>query len=206
MKYIKPLGIGASVALFVVVVVTLLLGSTTQNNGMNMPGMSMDGMDMDSMNMDMSSELAELEGEAFEVGFMSMMIVHHRGAVEMSEWILDRTENPDLRAAAEAIIAAQDPEITEMTGWLREWYGRGVDEAVAQPMEQEMTAMIGAMADGDADTAFLREMTVHHDSALDMAQLALTRATHDELRALARDIIVAQAEEIYTFQTRLAQR
>lgn len=66
--------------------------------------------------------------------------------------------------------------------------------------------MIGAMATGDADAAFLREMTVHHDSALDMAQLALTRATHDELRALARDIIVAQAKEIYTFQTRLAQR
>ena len=196
MKYIKPFGIGASVALFVVVVVTLLLGSTTQNNSMNMPG----------MNMDMSSELAELEGEAFEVGFMSMMVAHHRGAVEMSEWILDRTENPDLRAAAEAIIAAQAPEITEMTGWLQAWYGRGVDEAMAQPMKREMRAMIGAMATGDADTAFLREMTVHHDSALDMAQLALTRSIHDELRALARDIIVAQAKEIYTFQTRLAQR
>ena len=197
MKHLKPLGIGAGVALFVVITVVLLLGATTQNTGM--AGMNMEAMDM-------SGELAELEGEAFEVGFMSMMIAHHRGAVEMSQWILDRTENADLRAAAEAIIAAQAPEITEMTGWLRAWYGRGIDETMAEAMAQEMDAMIGAMATGDADTAFLQEMTVHHDSALDMAQLALTRATHDELRALARDIIVAQAKEIYTFQMRLAQR
>lgn len=171
--------------------------SVTASQAQNAPAMNMSEMNM-------SAQLAELKGEAFEVAFMSMMVAHHRGAVEMSQWILDRTENPDLQAAARAIIAAQDPEITEMTGWLREWYGRSVDEAMAQPMEQEMEAMIGAMATGDADTAFLREMTLHHDSALDMAQLALTRATHDDLRALARDIIVAQAKEIYTFQSRLA--
>ncbi len=152
------------------------------------------------------AELAELEGEAFEVAFMSVMTAHHRGAVKMSEWILDRTQNPDLRAAAKAIIAAQDPENTKMIGWLQGWYGRGIDETMAKPVEQEITSRIGAVATGDADTAFLREMTAHHDSALDTAQLALTRATHDDLRSLARDIIVAQAKEIYTFQTQLARR
>ncbi len=170
-------------------------GMTSQ--AQNAPAMNMSGMNM-------SAHLAKLKGEAFEVAFMSMMIAHHRGAVEMSQWILERTENPDLQAVAKAIIAAQDPEITEMTGWLNTWYGRGVDEKMAKPMEQEMTSMMGAMATGDADTEFLKEMTLHHDSALDMAQLALTRATHDDLRALARDIIVAQAKEIYTFQSHLA--
>jgi uncharacterized protein (DUF305 family) len=44
--------------------------------------------------MDMTSQLAGLEGEAFEVGFMSMMITHHQSATEMAQWILERTENP----------------------------------------------------------------------------------------------------------------
>jgi uncharacterized protein (DUF305 family) len=199
----RPIGIGAAALLFVLVVVTLMLGATLQDQGM--AGMNHPGMNMSKM--DMTSQLAGLEGEAFEAGFMSMMIVHHRGAVEMAQWILERTENPELRAAAEAILAAQEPEIVQMTEWLETWYGRSVDETMAKAMQQEMDMMKDAMAaDGDSDTAFLREMTAHHDSALDMAQLALTRATHDELRALARDIIVAQAEEIYAFQTQLADR
>ena len=193
MKYIQPLSRGVFIAL--ISFMTLFPSATSQ--AQRAPSTNLPGMDM-------SSQLAGLTGAAFEVGFMSMMVAHHRGAVEMSRWILARTRNPDLRAAAKVIIAAQAPEITEMTGWLKAWYGRGVDEATAQPMQQEMKAMLGVMAKGDADSAFLSEMTAHHESALDMAQLALTRATHGKLRALARDIIVAQAKEIYAFQTRLA--
>ena len=134
---------------------------------MNHPGMNMSETDMGELGM--TSQLAEFEGKAFEVKFMSMMIAHHRGAVEMAQWILERTENPELRAAAEAILAAQEPEIAQMTQWLEAWYGRSVDEPMAEAMQQEMDMMKDAMAvDGDSDTAFLREMTVHHNSALDM--------------------------------------
>lgn len=78
---------------------------------------------------------------------------------------------------------------------------------MAGSMRQEMDMITQAMAvHTDPATAFLRGMTAYHDSALDMVQLARARAAHDELRALACDIIVAQAEEIYTFQAQLAER
>ena len=50
---------------------------------------------------------------------------------------------------------------------------------------------------GDAfDEAFIREMVVHHQGAIAMAQLAKDSAKHQEIKALAEAIISAQTGEI----------
>lgn len=50
---------------------------------------------------------------------------------------------------------------------------------------------------GDAfDQAFLAEMITHHQGAIEMAQLALTNAKHQEIKDLANGIISAQNKEI----------
>lgn len=142
-----------------------------------------------------------LSGEEYEAAFLSMMIAHHEGAIDMAEWILERSEDPDVRAAAEAITAAQDPEIQQMTVWLREWYDTGVASDWAEMMHADMSGMMDVMEQGeDPDVAFLQEMLRHHQGAIDMAQLALERAPHAEVRDLARDVILAQAEEVHQYQ------
>ncbi|MDQ3399365.1 MAG: DUF305 domain-containing protein [Deinococcota bacterium] len=152
------------------------------------------------------SPLAGLAGEAFETGFMSMMIAHHQGAIAMSEWILEHSERPEVRETAEAIIASQEEEILTMREWLQDWYGQEPDADMVEMMRAEDEGMMQEMmAHEDTEVGFLTAMTEHHDGAIDMAQLALTRAVHGELRALARDIIVEQAEEIYRFQEWLSE-
>lgn len=50
---------------------------------------------------------------------------------------------------------------------------------------------------GDAfDQAFLAEMIVHHEGAVEMANLALTNAKNQEIKSLAKAIISAQNSEI----------
>lgn len=50
---------------------------------------------------------------------------------------------------------------------------------------------------GDAfDEAFIDEMIIHHEGAIDMAELALTNAKHQEIKGLAKEIISAQTREI----------
>ena len=50
---------------------------------------------------------------------------------------------------------------------------------------------------GDAfDQAFLAEMIVHHEGAVEMAELALANAKHQEIKDLAAAIISAQNKEI----------
>jgi uncharacterized protein (DUF305 family) len=163
-----------------------------------------DTNNMDEMRMDMSSNdmLSGLGGADLEIAFLSGMIEHHKGAIEMAQWILERTQNPDIKTAAEAIIAAQDPEIKQMTQWLQDWYSQGLNEQSATMMRDEMTVMMQTMETSETpDIAFLEQMSLHHNSAIDMAQSALLGATHLELRELATKIIVTQAREIAQYQT-----
>ncbi|MBN2247972.1 MAG: DUF305 domain-containing protein [Coriobacteriia bacterium] len=48
---------------------------------------------------------------------------------------------------------------------------------------------------GGVEAMFIEQMIPHHDDAIAMAELALDRAEHDEVRALARDIIRTQSAE-----------
>ncbi|MDZ4166497.1 MAG: DUF305 domain-containing protein [Coriobacteriia bacterium] len=53
---------------------------------------------------------------------------------------------------------------------------------------------VGAEASG-VDAMFIEEMIPHHDDAIAMAELALERAEHEEIRELASDIIRTQTAE-----------
>lgn len=62
-------------------------------------------------------------------------------------------------------------------------------------MHDMMTGLEGKT--GDAfDKAFLAEMIVHHQGAVDMAEAVLATSKRPELISLAKDIIAAQTKEI----------
>jgi uncharacterized protein (DUF305 family) len=58
--------------------------------------------------------------EDADVAFACGMIAHHQGAIDMAEVLLEHGEDPQMRALAEEIIAAQVGEIEQMTTWLAE--------------------------------------------------------------------------------------
>lgn len=50
--------------------------------------------------------------------FATMMIPHHQGAIEMAKLELRYGTDPQLKAMAEKIVAAQEKEIAELQDWL----------------------------------------------------------------------------------------
>jgi uncharacterized protein (DUF305 family) len=79
------------------------------SHGMSMPGM-VGAADM--------AALEKASGSEFDALFLSHMIQHHEGAIDMANDVLATTMNDDVMALATAIVAAQTAEIAEMTGLL----------------------------------------------------------------------------------------
>lgn len=59
-------------------------------------------------------ELKSASGESLDRMFLSGMIEHHRGAIEMAEMEIDEGESEDAIALAEDIVQAQRSEVEEL--------------------------------------------------------------------------------------------
>ncbi len=79
-------------------------------------------MNMESMMDGMMAGLQGKKGDAFDKEFLSEMIVHHQGAVEMAKAVLTTSKRPELIKLANDIISAQTKEIGMMQDWQKTWF------------------------------------------------------------------------------------
>lgn len=98
------------------------VGTHVMPNGMMMDD---NGMSMGAAMNDMMSGLEGKKGDEFDKAFLSGMIVHHQGAVQMAEAALGNAKHDEIKQMAHAIITAQTAEISQMKDWQKDWYGIG---------------------------------------------------------------------------------
>ena len=97
------------------------MGSHMMPNG-EMMSNGTESMSMTDMMQSMNAELQGKTGDAFDQAFLSEMIIHHEGAVEMAQLALTNAKHQEIKDLAKAIIAAQNKEIADMKGWAKAWY------------------------------------------------------------------------------------
>ena len=153
---------------------------------------------------DTYKQYAAMTGETYDRNFIANMIAHHQGAVTMAQLALTNAKHQELKDMANDIISAQNGEISQMKSWQQAWgYPSSSSDNMmdhsAMGMMDEMSGMeneLKGKTGDEFDKAFLDEMIVHHEGAVDMAELVKTTSKRPELLKLADDIIAAQTKEI----------
>jgi uncharacterized protein (DUF305 family) len=128
----------------------------------------------------------------------------------MADTALEISTNPQVRALAEQIKAAQSPEIEQMSTWLTAW-GQSVPDPNAM-MDDNMDHSSGMMMSGmmsaadmarlgnatgnEFDRMFLEMMVLHHEGAIEMAEQELAEGKYQPTKDLAQAVITGQQAEI----------
>lgn len=182
--------------------------ATTNPSSQAMEHGNMSGMDH-SMMMDLGPADAE-----YDLRFIDAMIPHHRGAIDMANEALQKSQRAEIKSLAQNIIEAQNREENElMRNWRKAWYPNASKTPMAYNSQQGKTLPMAAEqknsmmmkmdlgpADAEFDLRFMNAMIPHHQSAVVMAKDALTKSKRPEITKLAQDIISSQEAEIKQMQ------
>ncbi len=110
----------------------------------------------------------------------------------------------EIKGLAKMMREDQEKDIAHMQKLKQQWYG-GKGDAVNMQMpgmKESMKGMESKMAklrasQGDAfDSMFLTMMSQHHQDGIKMAQSALVRGQHEEVKQIAHKIIDSQKKEM----------
>ncbi len=173
--------------------VALVLAGCSTTTTTTMPS-DMPGMDHGS-----SSDASQFNDP--DIAFVTQMIPHHQQAVEMADILLGKTGvDPRVVDLATQIKAAQGPEITTMTSWLKSWGQPSPEPMDGMAMDgmmspDDMNALTNASG-ADSSKLFLQQMIQHHQGAIDMANEELSTGKNADALALAKTIADAQTAEI----------
>jgi uncharacterized protein (DUF305 family) len=135
-----------------------------------------------------------------EIDFATMMLEHHKGAVEMSEVEVNRGSDPELKGFAQKVIDEQNKEIEFMRQFIsnasktKSPYSADFQKALNGSMMAMMKDNIAFFNNIDKDYA--TQMIPHHQSAVDMAKAYLQYGKETSLTTLCHNVISSQEKEI----------
>ena len=77
------------------------------------------GMGMDMGDMTVGGDASQ----PYDQRFITAMIAHHTGAIEMARDAEQKAEHQEIKDLAQAIITAQEAEVKQLQEWQTAWYG-----------------------------------------------------------------------------------
>lgn len=143
-----------------------------------------------------------MSGKDVDGAFVSEMIPHHEGAVDMAELAQEMGQHPEIIELADNIVGTQNNEIATLNEIHDRLFGDaasseahgdlGIDDSM-MGMDMDMTALETAEP---FDREFIDQMVPHHQGAIRMARVEVQDGEDQEAISLANDIIDAQTTEI----------
>lgn len=177
------------------------------------PMAGMEGMTMGTPTAEDGHDMAGQSVE-FDQLYIDMMLPHHESIIALAQAAQERLTDERLQAIADNIITSQSAENEELRSYREQWYGSAESMPMDSSMMGMMTEMMPSMGDmaamqmdpqalvaafcagDDSDLTFIDLVIPHHEMAIQSSEAALEQATHEELRAIAEQVIQDQQAEI----------
>ncbi len=143
-----------------------------------------------------SSPQAELQ--PYDVQFLDTMAKHHEDGIKMFQMGANRAQNQELKTMAQKMVDDQKKEIPELKA-LREKVKPGAPEAVnmkLMKMDDMDISMLEKLSGTEFDREFLSMTIKHHQTAVDMSDVALKEAQNVDVKEKAQMMHDMQKEEI----------
>jgi uncharacterized protein (DUF305 family) len=160
----------------------------------------MDHGSMGMGSMGMAKQMVMENGKYSDKAFIDAMVPHHQGAIAMAEVALKNAEHEEIKELSRNIISSQQSEIEELKSIKQEEFGTSNVPMEMSPEQMRGMAMImdpkRLSKREPFDEAFIDAMIPHHQSAIQMAQVASKQSKIPEIKELAQDIVSAQKREI----------
>lgn len=128
-----------------------------------------------------------------EKKFLFEMIPHHLEAVEVTNELLKKVSDKELKAFMENVIEVQSKEVADMKIWYKNWYGVTYD---TNPNYKLMMGEMSKFSGRDLEKVYIEGMIFHHKGAVEMAKSVLKQDLRNETKKLAENIIESQEAEI----------
>lgn len=157
-----------------------------------------------------SAALMQLPTEQLETTYLGEIIPHHQAVIDMAEIALEKSQRPEVKSLANAIIAGQTNQIQGFTTMLQEQYGltpeqarqqapedvRTLIEQVNQATAKSVATVVQAPADEDFDRIWLSTVVPHHQTAILESLAVQDGARTPALVLMANSTISSQADQV----------
>lgn len=146
-----------------------------------------------------------------DIAFATEMVPHHAQAIDLAELAQRRSDNPELIALTNQIVAVQQPEINILNVLLVQWNenpeirtgpgGPGADGGEDPPrgsVDEATITELESLSGPEFDRLWLQSMIGQHQGAVDIADTEIAEGANVDAIAIARTIVNGQ-------ETRIAQ-
>lgn len=137
--------------------------------------------------------------------FVIFMIPHHEAAIISSLGVIEYTKDSKVKSLAEEIVKSQKKEVIQMQNLLKSGDLRGnnnpefkitLEKIMSEMMKDMSIYKSNSNTSKDITTSYLKNMIIHHNGAIKMAQAYLEQGKNQILLNMCENIISSQENEI----------
>jgi uncharacterized protein (DUF305 family) len=143
--------------------------------------------------------LSKLNGQAFDVAFMRTLIPIHEEAIEVAMAATLNADHSELLQWNQVMIDRKSGQVGKMLAWLKD-AGASPGQRNAGVVTDSVKKM-RALQGKALEQTYIPMMSAHLKQSVDLAALAVTKASRPELRAMAHETAKVEGEEVKMLKT-----